>query len=208
MPKPEPKKRPGRATKAGRAQHIYQLKVTLEEVEPPVWRRVLVPGDIALGILHQVIIWSMDWTDTHLHQFYIRGKRYGDPTHELDEYGDPFEDEFAHRLMDVVGARRTVFHHEYDFGDGWRHRIEVEAVAEEDERYPGHPVCIAGGRSGPPEDCGGPYGYQELLTILADPKHPEYKDRLKWVGGEWDAEAVDVDDINGVLKDIWTEARG
>jgi hypothetical protein len=84
----------------------------------------------------------------------------------------------------------------------------VEAVAEQDARYPGHPVCLAGERAGPPEDCGGPQGYTDLLYVLKNRKHPDHARMLEWVGGKWDAEALDMDGINGVLEDIWTEAYG
>ena len=207
MPKPEPKKR-AKQPKAGPHPLAWQLKITLEEIEPPIWRTVLVPGDITLGMLHHVIMRAFGWTDSHLHQFMVGDTRYGDPTHELDEHGEPFEDETKQRLTALVRDPLTVFHHEYDFGDGWRHRIEVKFQVDGDYRYRGYPVCMSGERACPPEDCGGPYGYVELLETLKNRKHPDHKRLLQWVGGKWDAEALDLDAINRSLKKLWAERHG
>lgn len=138
-------------------------------------------------------------------QFLVGSTRYGDPAHELDEYGEPFRDETKQRLTGLVHGPCTIFHHEYDFGDGWRHRIEVKFAVDADYRYHGYPVCMAGERACPPEDCGGPYGYAELLEALKNHKHPEHGRLREWVGSKWDPEAVSLDRINRSLKKLWTK---
>lgn len=91
--------------------------------------------------------------------------------------------------------------YEYDFGDGWEHLIEVVDVRlpEPGTRYP---RCLVGERACPPEDCGGPYSYLELLAALADPKHPEHEELAEWIGGKFDAEAFDLDKVNGMLAEF------
>jgi hypothetical protein len=91
--------------------------------------------------------------------------------------------------------------YEYDFGDGWEHGIQLEKIVGPE---PGvhYPRCLAGRRACPPEDCGGVWGYAELLEILADPRHPEHAERLEWLGGPIDPEAFDPDEVNNLLKRV------
>jgi hypothetical protein len=105
------------------------------------------------------------------------------------------------RLQDVAPAAKTKFIYEYDFGDGWEHQVVVEKVlpAEPGLRYP---VLLAGKRACPPEDCGGPWGYEELLAILANPKHKEHKAMRAWLGGPFDAEAFDLAEANGLVQAV------
>ncbi|HEX7747046.1 MAG TPA: plasmid pRiA4b ORF-3 family protein [Micromonosporaceae bacterium] len=167
-------------------RQIYQLKVTLCDVMPHVWRRVLVPGGYTLDRVHRVIQTVMGWHDVHLHSFEIDGQQYGqpDPDGEL-----ALRDELDHRLDAVVhkGARLV---YTYDFGDWWEHEVVVEDVfgADPDERYP---QCVGGERSCPPEDVGGAYGYRAFLAALADPAHPEHLAMLSWVGGGFDPASFD-----------------
>jgi len=163
---------------------IYQLKVTLADVEPPVWRRVLVPGGYSLDRLHRVIQHAMGWQDYHLHSFDIGGIQYGEP----DPDGElALRDELDTRL-DAVATKGTRFTYTYDFGDWWEHEIAVEDVvpADPDERYP---LCIGGARACPPEDVGGAYGYADMLVALADPEHSEHDRMVAWLGRRFDPEA-------------------
>lgn len=176
---------------------IYQLKVALQGVEPPVWRRVLVPSDIKLGKLHFVLQDVMGWTNSHLHQFLLRDRAFGDPSHdEDDELG--FEDERKVKLdhLVVVGQSLT---YEYDFGDGWTHELLVEKAVEPDHRF-FYPVCVGGARACPPEDCGGVGGYEDLLRVLSDPEDEEHDNMLTWVGGFFDPEGFDVNAVNRKLR--------
>lgn len=167
-------------------RQIYQLKVTLCDVVPQVWRRVLVPGGYTLDRVHRVMQTVMGWHDSHLHSFEIDGLQYGqpDPDGEL-----ALRDELDSRLDAVVhkGARFT---YTYDFGDWWEHEVVVEDVfgADPDERYP---LCLGGERSCPPEDVGGAYGYRSFLAALGDPADPEHAAMRSWVGGAFDPETFD-----------------
>jgi Plasmid pRiA4b ORF-3-like protein len=192
-----------RSKKASRSSEIYQIKMTLRNIRPPVWRRVLVPSDFTLGQLHQVIQTAMGgWIDYHLHEFDIAGTPYGVPLApgENDWGAPPVNDESRVKLADIVGEG-SKFRYTYDFGDDWDHDLVVEKVLPIDPKV-SYPVCIKAKRACPPEDCGGPWGYAELVEILADPAHEEYEERLEWVGGRFDPEAFDVGEINSVLATI------
>lgn len=174
----------------------YRLKITLEAVDPPVWRRVLVPSSITLARLHAVIQGAMGWTDSHLHQFDIDGVRYGpgdDDDHDFDD-DEPAVDERRVALHSVASAK-AVFTYTYDLGDDWRHRIEVEEVTPPD-RSVAYPRAVDGARACPPEDVGGPYGYGGFLEAIADPHHEEHDDYLDWVGGSFDPARFDLDEAN------------
>ena len=178
---------------------IYQLRVELEGIEPPIWRRLAVPETITLPKLHDLVQLVMGWMDSHLHSFTIARKTYS----RAMEAGDLAEmnmlDERRHTLADLLGDSETTFYYEYDFGDGWQHRIDVEAITKPnpDREYP---VCLAGARAAPPEDVGGVPGYQEFLAAIADPHHEEHESMLTWVGGVFDPEGFDVNTINRTLR--------
>ncbi len=177
------------------SRQIYQLRVTLSDVTPPVWRRFALPGGFTLDRLHRVIQHAMGWQDYHLHSFEIDGEQYGDPDPdgELD-----LRDELDVRL-DSVAGKDGKFTYIYDFGDWWEHEVVVEAVypAEPDERYP---LCLAGARACPPEDVGGAYGYASFLAALADPDHREHDSMTEWIGRPFDPEAFDRDRATTLLR--------
>ena len=177
---------------------IYELKLEMLEVEPLIWRRLLVPGSITLAQLHEVIQATMGWTNSHLHEFVVGEYSYSDPEFEIDDA----RSEYRYRLARLAPRVRNTIAYLYDFGDGWEHQIRVETINEEDKRYPGKPVCLAGARNSPPEDCGGPWGYQNLLTAIGDKKHKEHKQLLEWVGGRFDPEHFDLDEVNELLRKI------
>lgn len=177
-----------------RISDIYQLKVTLEEIEPPVWRQLEVPGDITLATLHSVFQLAMGWLDYHLHEFRIGAVAYGEPDPEFDD-DQAVKDDRRGRLSRAVDRVGVEFAYLYDFGDGWMHRIVVENIHPPEPRIR-HPRVLAGARACPPEDVGGPDGYVDFLDAIADRKHPEHDAMLEWVGGEFDPEAFDVDARN------------
>jgi transcriptional regulator with XRE-family HTH domain len=175
---------------------MLQLEIVLEGVQPPVWRRVKVPSAMTLKGLHEVIQTSMGWTNSHLYLFEIDDTRYCD--FDLVEDADPADrDARKTRLAHLSLGTRATFRYEYDFGDGWSHRITVERIVESEGAS--SPACLGGARACPPEDCGGPHGYEELLIILGDPSHPEYDERRQWAGKDLDPEAFDVLLVNSVL---------
>ena len=174
---------------------VYQLKVTLKDSRPPIWRRIQVPGDITLYKLHQVLQVVMDWTDSHLHQFIIGGRHYGEPDPEFQEVLS----ERRVKLSQVVRDEKARFVYEYDFGDDWLHQIVVEKILPPEEGK-SYPVCLSGKRAAPPEDCGGIWGYYELLETLSNPDDAEYAGMLEWAGGPIDPEEFDLDEINQALR--------
>jgi hypothetical protein len=197
QPPPGPVRRVARRRRRGPAK-IYQLKVTLKGIRPPIWRRLLIRSDTNLEYLHEVLQTTMGWLGGHLHQFVADDVQYGVPD---DEWGVEVQDERSMTLADVAPAAGNRLVYEYDFGDGWEHDLIVEKVLEPD---PGatYPVCLKGRRACPPEDVGGIWGYAEFLEILSDPDHPEYEERLEWVGGEFDPEEFDVEDVNAALASL------
>ncbi len=172
---------------------VYQLKVTLKGTQPPVWRRIQVHANVTLHRLHLILQATMSWKNYHLYRFEIAGTEYGDPDPEVD-----FTDSRKTRLGKVVTGENTRFIYEYDFGDGWNHEILIEKIfpAESTGQYP---VCLAGERTCPPEDCGGIGGYADLLRIISGPKNKRYKEMMDWLGGPFDPEEFDIVRVNRAL---------
>lgn len=206
------------------SKQAYQFKITLNGSKPPIWRRLLVPGHCTLDELHELIQVAMGWTNSHLHQFVfkcekvkpgpkmaeklLRGtldfaalqglRRLSHPDFELDGA----ENECDVRLDKLHLKEKSKFVYEYDFGDGWDHTILVEKIVKADDPPLELPRCLAGKLSCPPEDCGGLWGYYEMLDILAHPKHPEYEERKEWAG-DLDPEHFDVDEVNETFKEMY-----
>jgi len=183
---------------------LYHLKVSLEGIEPLIWRRLQVPGDANLGWLHAVIQVAMGWTNSHLHQFNAGKRLYSDPSFGLDEFEDDpcVLDENKTAVLDIVRRAKSAFVYEYDFGDSWEHRITVERILEPDPAAVRFAQCLDGERACPPEDCGGVWGYENLLKIIRKPKHKEYESMMEWLGGKFNPEAFDRDKINKYLRKL------
>jgi hypothetical protein len=177
---------------------VHQLKITLTGIRPPIWRRVQVSSSINLRRLHDVIQGAMGWTQSHLYQFEVGDVAFGAPD---DEFGMPIRSAKSPPLRKIAPAPGAVFVYEYDFGDSWQHRIEVEKVLPPE---PGvhYPRCLAGKRACPPEDVGGIWGYEEFLQAIRDPQHPEHAALLEWVGGAFDPEAFDRQAVNDELAHL------
>jgi hypothetical protein len=176
---------------------VLQLKVTLLDTKPPIWRRVLVDGSATLDQVHEVIQAAFGWWNYHLHEFEVGRKRYGIPDPDHD-WGEPPRDERRTRL-DAIASVGASFRYTYDFGDGWDHRIDVEKVLSASVGTT-VPACIDGRRACPPEDCGGTWGYRELVAILADSTHPDHPERLEWIGRPFDPESFDPGDFEDNLR--------
>jgi len=161
---------------------VYAIKVTLLGTNPPVWRRFLVERDRTLGQLHGTLQTVMGWTNSHLHQFVFKKQKQSDRT----------------LLGDVLSTRGTKLLYEYDLGDGWQHELLLEEVLAGDESF--QRTCVAGKGNCPPEDCGGPHGYAELLEALQDPTHPEHDFIRDWIGQDFDPEHFAVDEVNRGLR--------
>jgi hypothetical protein len=176
-------------------RRVLQLRVTLDDVTPPVWRQVLVPAGYTLDRVHRVIQFAMGWQDCHLHSFEIDGEQYGEP----DPDGDlPLLDEMDYRLDAVVGPG-TRMSYVYDFGDWWEHEVVVEEVLQADPQVR-YPVCVAGERACPPEDVGGPEGYEEFIAALTDPHHPRHIVMWDWIGRPYDPAEFDADRASTLLR--------
>jgi len=178
----------------------HRLKVTLEGVEPPIWRRLVVPSEFTLFDLHCAVQVAMGWEDCHLHDFEIKGQRYAVP--DAEDFGSPL-DETKARLHDVAGPRAKI-RYQYDFGDSWNHVIVVEKILEDTEIAP--PVCTDGARACPPEDSGGPWGYSEKLQALADPEDEDNEELRDWMGDDFDPERFEIDAVNRELLAVFRPA--
>ncbi|MBN9096797.1 MAG: plasmid pRiA4b ORF-3 family protein [Pseudonocardia sp.] len=155
---------------------IYQIKVGLRGATPPIWRRLEVPADISLARLHRIIQVAFGWEDGHLHVFSTPYGEFGIPDAELGHRA-----ESPVTFEQVAPTARSTIRYTYDFGDDWEHDVMVEKVLARDTTV-SYPRCTGGRRAAPPEDCGGIWGYTDLLAVLADPTHPDHDDRLEWLG--------------------------
>ncbi len=175
---------------------LYQLKVTLRDSKPPIWRRIQVRSDTRLSTLHRVLQVVMGWEGAHLHQFLAHGVSYGTPH---PDFGFEVHNEQQVSLQQVVSRVKDKLIYEYDFGDSWEHELLVEKILppEAGKRYP---VCLTGKRACPPEDCGGIWGYAGFLDAIQNPQYPEHEEMVEWVGGEFDPEAFDLDEVNRKLQ--------
>jgi hypothetical protein len=177
---------------------VYQLYVRLAYIEPPIWRRIVVQGQITLFRLHRMLQVVMGWENYHLHQFIIGTTRYGEPD---PEYGLEMKDDRRIQLQRIARKEGTTFIYEYDFGDGWRHEITVERIKPwTQDMYV--PRCLDGARACPPEDSGGIGGYEHLLAALRDPQHPEHERMRAWAGVHFDPELFSLQAVNSALANI------
>jgi len=171
-----------------KTSNIYQFKITLKKIKPKIWRRIQVPADYDFEDLHLAIQKAMGWGNYHLHQFEMWSPRFGCKvtigTSECDEL------ETKAKVAKYFLSTSDKALYEYDFGDGWEHDITLEKIlpAVAGSKYP---QCIAGERACPPEDCGGVFGYENLLEIISDPKHDEYEDHMDWLVGKFNPEDFD-----------------
>jgi hypothetical protein len=194
----DPAEMPG-SRRPHKAETVFQLKVTLNNVRPPVWRRIQTK-DCTLEKLHALIQVAMGWEFDHPYRFVIGGVKYVD----LDTMNDgEAEDACATELGDVLPIRnlRPRFLYEYDFGDEWIHQVIVE------ERFPPehgvrYPRCVGGERACPPEDCGGPWDYADFVEAVQNPDHERHEELLEWMGGDFDPEAFDIEAVNRRLAKV------
>jgi hypothetical protein len=205
---------------------IYQLKISLNDIKPAIWRRVQVPADIFLDDLHLVIQVAMGWENYHVYDYSkstprtwyrlpMEGEKdfmkelFGDI---LEGFSDIMEQELEHerdvrktKINEVLTKENTRFQYQYDMGDSWYHTILLEKILVP-EAGVSYPICLKGKRACPPEDCGGVWGYEDLLEILKDKKHDSHKNVLEWLdiksAKEFDVEAFDIDGVNLQLKKL------
>jgi hypothetical protein len=200
---------PGPATPVGpRSWFSYdrrtcRLTVTLDEIQPPIWRSLDVPASVTMAKLHELLQVALGWTNSHLHVFEIGEERIAIP-YDLDQLteGELTRSGRLVKLGDVVDHGFRRFGYEYDFGDSWHHTIEIEEVRDE-RGGDSWARCIGGARACPPEDCGGIHGYAQLLEILFDPRHPEFEETRTWAG-RFEPDRFDLHAVNAALAAVPT----
>jgi len=178
-------------------KQVYQFKITLKDTKPPIWRKIQVPETYTFWDLHVAIQDTMGWLDYHLHEFEMVDPKTGFKVN----IGIPDEDsiveilpDWKQKIADYLFLVNRSADYIYDFGDNWRHKIELEKIVPRDKNTE-YPVCIDGKRASPPEDVGGIGRYEEFLEAIKDPEHEEHERMLEWAGGEFDPEGFDIDEV-------------
>lgn len=171
-------------------KQIYQLKITLKDIEPLIWRRIQVPGTYNFWELHCAIQDAFGWTNSHMHKFICTDAHTDGVINKPSVIGIPLEPElegevpplpgWEYKIKYYVEGETSKIEYTYDFGDNWQHTIELEGILEPVKGYK-YPFCADGARACPPEDCGGPHGYAGLLEVLFDPSDPEHEDTVAWI---------------------------
>lgn len=189
----------GEGADSGLALTVHILKVTLLDVSPPVWRLIRVPSAVTLSALHAIVQVAMGWENRHLHEWRIGDEVFtGD---DEEDWGEDTADESTVVLAEVAPAD-SVLHYDYDLGDGWEHLVEVVAVEPYDASVPPLEV-MDGARSAPPEDSGGPHGYEHFVDAMTDPDDPEHEELVEVFGDAFDPESFDRQRVNRLLEPFW-----
>ncbi|WP_082481869.1 MULTISPECIES: plasmid pRiA4b ORF-3 family protein [Pseudomonas] len=180
---------------------FWLLHIELQDCVPSVWRRFVVPSDIDLEKLHEVLQGVMGWDNEHLHSFRMGDKVYGPPDESLedDPWRSPAEPESLYTLSEALGRKKS-FVYLYDFGDDWYHKVTVEKRGLSSSTFPQAAYCLEGANACPPEDIGGVPGYEFMLEALADPAHPEHTEIKEAFGNEFDPALFDLEETNDWLK--------
>ena len=178
---------------------FLQLRLSVKDVKPEIWRKLMVSSDITLARLHTILQVLMGWTDNHLYAFVIDKRRYSPPSEYDDDSGK--KNSMRTKLSSIFAKDAMLITYEYDFGDGW----EIELCSE--PRYDGFKQnqlteCIEGSRHGPAEDSGGSRGYMEKAKIYGNPQHKRYLEVREMIGPNFDPEAFDLVQTNEMLKEI------
>lgn len=178
---------------------VYQFKITLKGIRPPIWRRIQVPSTYSFAQLHHAIQRAMGWYDEHLHEFRIlrpdTGLEAAIGLPDANSFADEeVLDERRQKIAKYFSLANPKALYIYDFGDDWEHMVVLEKILPPGDGVV-YPICITGKRACPPEDCGGVWGYAELLEVLANPAHPRHQELKEWVGGEFDPEAFSPQEV-------------
>jgi Plasmid pRiA4b ORF-3-like protein len=187
--------------KSAKMEHeVCQLKVTLLDSRPLIWRRLLVPADLTLPRLHKVLQIAMGWQNSHVYEFHVEGRRpAGRGSAPMGRNA---------RIGDVLTETGSSLIYTYDLGDGWEHDIVLEKRSSGGEDA-ASPVCVDGEQACPPEDCGGVSGYSDLLEILQNPADERYEEMREWIGETFDPRAFSVEVVNRQLKSrVRSDIRG
>jgi hypothetical protein len=183
---------------------ILRLKVTMNDVEPKVLRRIEVPADIKLDRLHLTLQAALGWTNSHLYEIRTRHDGWGQTSPDWPD--GPLDARKATLIHVLEHAGTKTLHYLYDYGDGWEHTIKVERMTHP-EAGVAYPRLIEASGECPPEDVGGPWGYAEMLEALADPDHAGHADAREWLGEQFDPHAFDPEPLKAdvaALAKRWT----
>lgn len=180
---------------------FYECIIQLEEIQPLIWRKLLIPVETTLTKLHDILQIAMGWQNCHLHRFFIKGYYYEDLTD-----AEPYYLQMMYNLRSQWGIKLAKlnlmpgdsFHYRYDFGDNWRHVVTIENRVNHPSLD--YPVCLAGERQCPPENCGGFPGYQHVLNVMFNPSHSQFNDIARWLNGYLEPESFNKDGVNLKLK--------
>ncbi len=187
------------------AQHLSGAETVRDRGWSGLWRRVMVPQDVTLPQLHAIVQIVMGWTNSHVHQFEVGDVVFAEPHQEYEPGPIDYR---AITLNQIAPRRDSTCVYEYDFGDSWDHLIEVEDELPIGSVGGPLPRCLEGERACPPEDCGGAYGYADLLRALRNPRHPEHDGSVEWVGPDFDPERFDIERVNDALARTAPLSRG
>lgn len=182
---------------------VARLHIRLADTDPAVWRRLDVPVDASLKMVHDSIQAAMSWLDYHLWEFEAGERRYGLPDPEWPD--DRLHAAKTAKLKTLVDRGIRTFDYTYDMGDSWHHIVTIEAIepGEPDTRYPRY---VDGDRRAPPEDCGGTPGFETFLEAIANPKHPEHAEVVEWhhgcYGHAFDPDTIDERDIRWRMAQV------
>ena len=179
---------------------IYQINISLKGSKPKIWRRILISSDILLSDFHKIIQTTMGWTNSHLHQFVKNRTFYLERLPDDDMWDELNNVDYKKiKISDLLKSEKDKIVYEYDFGDGWEHDIVLEKILSYDKNAE-YPVCLAGKMRCPPEDCGGVWGYAEMLKILRNPGHGEYESYIQWLPDDFDPASFNQEEVNELLK--------
>ncbi len=182
----------------------YELRIELCDVEPTIWRLVAVPSCITLDRLHDVIQITMGWLDYHVHLFEVDGRRFGEAHHQG---GFDDEDEALVRLSEVLKAEGEQLLYTYDLGDDWHHLVTVVRIMNIPEQHTMRLRCLDGKRARPPEDVGGPPGFEHFREAMRDKDHPEHESFREWHGGAFQPNCFRIKDVNQELGKYFRWSR-
>jgi hypothetical protein len=184
-----------------REEQEVTLHISLSDIEPQIWRRLQVSDAISLHELHLAIQGAFGWQNNHLHRFIVKqGEIYASRTSDFDfHFDDEHVDSRSVFLRDLIQRQIKSFRYVYDMGDNWMHKIKIEQVQEK-TRDKLTPICVDGARHGPPEDCGGSLGYEELLEALQDLNHPNHAEALRSLTQSFDPQQFNLRQANARIK--------
>jgi len=184
---------------------VHQLRISLNGSEPEIWRSFKINSDSTFEDLHIVIQVVMGWENYHLYEFKNKDYTIGIEPEEAFFSDEDLIPADTIKIIDVLPRKRSNIIYSYDFGDSWEHKILVEEIFKDEVII--SPICISGEMNCPPEDCGGIWGYTDLLEVIKDKKHPDHVGMLEWLGGSFDPKFFNLSDVNKLLSKVKTKRK-